>query len=132
MRTDNPEMGGEGTVSRGTRPPLDETLSRLGDLVRPLTPLTAPALVALYGIAAVVLGMVWPGGVTVVVAGARLVAPAGPGGAGDPLVPKAGGGAGGGGAQAPEGPHPRGRLRSAGGGAAGRGWGRVAAGPLSW
>ncbi len=61
----------------GLATPHDEKLSWRGDPARRATPLISTAIVALYGLAAIALGLVWPGGLTFGVAGALLVALAG-------------------------------------------------------
>src|SRR5437763_9281357 len=75
LRTDNPTRGGEGTVSPGSPPPPPEkSVSGWGDPARRATPLTTAGIVALYGLLAVALGVVWPGGLPAGVAAALVVA----------------------------------------------------------
>ena len=62
-------------MSPGTPPHRDPEVvgGGSGDRARRLTPLISAGVVALYGLAAVVLGMIWPGGLTPGVAAALLV-----------------------------------------------------------
>jgi len=64
-------------VSPGFPTPREQSASVGGDPARRVTPLTSAGIVALYGLAAVALGVLWRGGLAPAVAGALLVALAG-------------------------------------------------------